>query len=158
MLEALIVHFLAARPAIRGSIGGMALRSSRSRPGFVTFAVVLVYLGGITQIMVGILGVFLRYLPEVAESGVVLAVTLFGAGMILFGLFVIALASGVARGSRASRLGVTIVLVLALLSAILVVVVTEEGDWSVAAIQLVVTSAVIVPLWTGPGRRYFAAR
>jgi heme A synthase len=130
----------------------------KRRPAVVTVAVVLMYLGGIAQIALGIVTVFLRYTAEAASEGIVLAVSLFGAAMILFGLFVIALASGVARGSRASRLGATTVLLLAFVLAAVDFLVAADGDWSGAAIQSVVSAAVILPLWTGAGRRYFAAR
>lgn len=137
-------------------MGGMTKTASRRRPGSVTFAVVLTYVGGIAQIALGILSIFLRYTPEASEGGIALTVTLLGVAMILFGLFVIALASGVARGSRASRIGATVVVLLALLLAVIDLVVAGDGDWSGVAVQLVVAVAVIVPLWTGPGRRYFA--
>ena len=136
---------------------GMTQRAPRARPGFVTFAVVLVYLGGIAQIALGILAIFLRYTPEAAEGDTALAVTLLGVAMILFGLFVIALASGVARGSRVSRWAATIVLLAAVLLAVVDLVVAADGDWSGLAVQLAVSALVIVALWTGAGRRYFAA-
>ncbi|WPO88337.1 hypothetical protein SCB71_08890 [Herbiconiux sp. KACC 21604] len=129
----------------------------RKRPGLVTVAVVLMYIGGIAQIALGILAIFLRYTPEASEGGEALAVTLLGVAMILFGLFVVSLASGVARASRMSRLVASILLVLAVLLAVLDLVVAGDGDWSGLAVQLVVSAAVIVPLWVGPGRRYFAA-
>ncbi|QJU55971.1 hypothetical protein HL652_06850 [Herbiconiux sp. SALV-R1] len=115
------------------------------------------YIGGIAQIALGILAIFLRYTPEASEGGEALAVTLLGVAMILFGLFVVSLASGVARASRMSRLVASILLVLAVLLAVLDLVVAGDGDWSGLAVQLVVSAAVIVPLWVGPGRRYFAA-
>lgn len=135
----------------------MVQRVARSRPGLVTFAVVLMYIGGIAQIALGILAIFLRYTPEASEDGVALTVTLLGVAMILFGLFVIALASGVARASRASRIGATVVMLLGVLVALVDLVVAGDGDWSGLAVQLVVAAAVIVPLWTGSGARYFAA-
>ena len=128
------------------------------RPGWVTWAVVLMYIGGIIQIALGILTVFLRYAPDVAADGIALGVTLVGAGIILFGLFVIGLASGVARGSRASRVGATVVILLGLALAIADLVIAGDADWSGVAIQLILVAAVIVPLWVGAGRRYFAVR
>ncbi|WP_368496292.1 hypothetical protein [Herbiconiux sp. A18JL235] len=129
----------------------------RTRPGLVTLAVVLMYIGGIAQIALGILAIFLRYAPEASEGDTALVVTLLGVAMILFGLFVVSLASGVARASRMSRLVASILLVLAVLVAVLDLVVAGDGDWSGLAVQLVVSAAVVVPLWVGPGRRYFAA-
>jgi len=116
------------------------------------------YIGGIAQIALGILTIFLRYTPDVAADRIAFAVTLTGAGMILFGLFVIALASGVARGSRMSRLSATVVVVLGLVLMGAELIAADDGDWSGVAIQLVVVTCVAVPLWTGAGRRYFAVR
>ena len=92
------------------------------RPGAVTFSVVLMYIGGIAQILLGILTIFLRYTPEAQSGGIALPITLLGAGMILFGLLVIGLASGVARGSNAARRGATAVMVLGLAITPLLVV------------------------------------
>ncbi|MCS5736252.1 hypothetical protein [Herbiconiux daphne] len=130
----------------------------RRRPGLVTFAVVLMYIGGVAQVALGILTIFLRYAPGAEADGLVLPVTLFGSGMIFFGLFVVALASGVARGSRAARVGATVVMLLGLVLAIVDLVVAADGDWSGVAVQTVASAAVILPLWTGRGRLYFAAR
>jgi len=128
------------------------------RPGGVTFAVVLMYIGGIIQIALGVLTIFLRYAPDVAADGTTFAVSLTGAGMVLFGLFVVALASGVARGSRVSRLSATVVVALGLVLMLADLIVTDDGDWSGVAIQGVVVACVVLPLWTGTGRRYFARR
>ena len=128
------------------------------RPGGVTFAVVLMYIGGIIQIALGVLTIFLRYAPDVAADGTTFAVSLTGAGMILFGLFVVALASGVARGSRVSRLSATVVVALGLVLMLADLIVADDGDWSGVAIQGVVVACVVLPLWTGTGRRYFARR
>jgi len=136
----------------------MTQSASPVRPGLVTLAVVVMYLGGIAQIALGILTLFIRYIPDAPTGDLGLLVSLFGAGMILFGLFVIALASGVARGSRASRVSATAVLLLALVLAIVDLVVVGDGDWSGVAVQVVSSAAVILPLWTGAGRRYFAPR
>ncbi len=128
----------------------------RRRPGIVTFVVVLVYIVGIADIAIGILTIFLRYLPETTSAGITLPVTLLGAGMILFGLLQVALASGVARGSRASRLGTTIVLLAGLALDLADLAIGGDGDWSGVVTQLIACVLVIVPLWVGPGRRYFA--
>ncbi|MET0955103.1 MAG: hypothetical protein ABWY68_04070 [Cryobacterium sp.] len=128
-----------------------------SLPGSVTFSVVLMYLGGIVQMGLGIIIVFLRYVPGVTDHDITLAVTLVGVGIILFGLFVVSLASGVARGSRASRLSATIVLLLGWVLFIVDLVVSADGDWSGVIIQTAIAVAVILPLWVGAGRRYFAA-
>ncbi|MBM7794544.1 hypothetical protein [Paenarthrobacter ilicis] len=125
------------------------------RPGTVTFAVVLMYMAGITQILLGILTIFLRYAPDAQSQGVTLPITLLGAGMVLFGLLVIGLASGVARGSSAARQGATAVMLLGLAFAVLDLLVAADGDWSAVISQSIASFAVVVPLWTGRGRRYF---
>lgn len=128
----------------------------RRRPGAVTFAVVLMYVSGIAQISLGVLTMFLRYAPVVVADGIGFAVTLAGAGMVLFGLFVIALASGVARGSATSRLGATTVMLMGLTVMVVDLLVANDGDWIGVVSQTVFAIAVTVPLWVGAGRRYFA--
>ncbi|MDI2023596.1 hypothetical protein SAMN05660916_02585 [Arthrobacter sp. 31Cvi3.1E] len=128
------------------------------RPGVVTFSVVLMYIGGIAQIVLGVLTIFLRYTPEAQSGGVALPVTLLGAGMVLFGLLVIGLASGVARGSSAARSGATAVMFLGLAFAVVDLVVAADGDWSAVISQSIATVLVVVPLWVGRGRRYFESR
>lgn len=128
------------------------------RPGVVTFSVVLMYIGGIAQIVLGVLTIFLRYTPEAQSGGVALPVTLLGAGMVLFGLLVIGLASGVARESSAARSGATAVMFLGLAFAVVDLVVAADGDWSAVISQSIATVLVVVPLWVGRGRRYFESR
>ena len=128
-----------------------------SLPGSVTVSVVLMYLGGIVQMGLGIIIVFLRYAPGVTADELTLPVTLVGVGIVLFGLFVVSLASGVARGRRAARLSATIVILLGWVLFIVDLLISADGDWSGVIIQTVVAVAVIVPLWVGAGRQYFTA-
>jgi len=125
------------------------------RPGAVTFSVVLMYIGGIAQILLGILTIFLRYTPEAQSGGIAFPITLLGAGMVLFGLLLIGLASGVARGSTAARRGATAVMLLGLAFAVLDLIIGADGDWSAVISQSIATVMVLVPLWTARGRRYF---
>ncbi|MDR6989764.1 hypothetical protein J2Y66_004281 [Paenarthrobacter nitroguajacolicus] len=136
----------------------MTTADSPQRPGTVTFSVVLMYIGGIAQIILGILTIFLRYTPEAQSGGAAFPITLLGAGMILFGLLVIGLASGVARGSEAGRRGATAVMLLGLAFAVLDLIIAGDGDWSAVIVQSLATIAVVVPLWVRRGRRYFDAR
>ena len=136
----------------------MTKGESPKRPGAVTFSVVLMYIGGIAQILLGILTIFLRYTPEAQSGGIALPITLLGAGMILFGLLVIGLASGVARGSEAARRGATTVMLLGLAFAVVDLIVAVDGDWSAVIVQSIATVAVVVPQWVGRGRRYFETR
>ncbi|TAJ49224.1 MAG: hypothetical protein EPO52_04565 [Herbiconiux sp.] len=123
----------------------------------VTFVVVLIYIAGIADIVLGVLTIFLRYLPETAADGIRLPVTLLGVGMVLFGLLLVALASGVARGSRAARTGATVVLLAGLALDVADLVIAADGDWSGVITQLIVCALVIIPLWVGSARRYFAS-
>ncbi|CAD6008233.1 conserved membrane protein of unknown function [Agreia sp. COWG] len=127
-----------------------------ARPRSVTAAMALMTFGGAAQAALGILTIFLRYTPEASTGALALIVTLLGAAMILFGLFVVALASGVGRGSRASRIVATVLLPLGLALAIVDLVVAGDGDWSGVAVMLAASAVVIVPLWSGAGRHYFA--
>jgi len=133
----------------------MSDATARRRPGIVTFVVVLIYIAGIADVALGVLTIFLRYLPETAAEGITLPVTLLGAGMILFGLLLVALASGVARGSRAARIGTTIVLLAGLALDVADLLIAADGDWSGVVTQLAACAIVIIPLWVGAGGRYF---
>lgn len=122
----------------------------------MSFAVAVMFIGGIAQVALGILTIFLRYAQSVVDEGITLPVTLLGAGMILLGLFVIGLASGVARASRVSRLSATVVLLLGLLLMLVELAVSADGDWSGVLVQGAAAAAVVIPLWSRAGRRYFA--
>ncbi|WP_334594381.1 hypothetical protein [Salinibacterium sp. CAN_S4] len=127
---------------------------SERRPTSVLFAVVVLYIAGIVQIVLGIVSILLRYSAEATADGLQLPITLLGVAAILFGLFVIALASGVARGSRMSCVVATVVMVVVLGVAIADLLVARDGDWSGVAITGVSAAAVVIPLWSGAGRRF----
>jgi hypothetical protein len=130
--------------------------SPAKRPGIVTAVVVLIYIAGIGEVLLGILTLFVRYLPEAAADGGAFVVSLLGAGMIILGLAVVSLASGTARGSRFARLTITLVLLAGLvLDAVSLALSPAQGPTQLIA-QAVVCVLVILPLWVGPGRRYFA--
>ncbi len=136
----------------------MIASGSARRPGIVTFAVVVLYVAGIAEIALGVLTIFLRYTPEAQAAGSTTPTTLLGAGMILFGLLVIGVASGVARGSRLARIGATVAIGLGLLVAIADLLVASDGDWSGVIVQALASAAVIPPLWSPPAARFFAKR
>jgi hypothetical protein len=120
----------------------------------VTIAVVLVYVSAFANVGLGILVLLSRY--DVEESDV-LPVSLLGAGIILFGLLMVAIASALARGSTLARLLLT--LYVGLLVALQVVTIVTSDTWdAVALIQLLVQIGVVVMLWVPPGSRYFSAR
>jgi holin-like protein len=123
------------------------------RPVVVTIAVVLVYLSGLASIAVGILILLSRYTVDPPQ---VLPVSLLGAGVILFGLLTIAVASGVSRGRRLARLLVTIYLVLQFVLRIVTILSADAWDWS-SAIELAAYAFIAYALWAPPGSRFFAA-
>ncbi|GAA2009373.1 hypothetical protein GCM10009739_21460 [Microbacterium ulmi] len=115
----------------------------------VTIVVALVYLVGFFDAGIGILVLLSRY--RVPDDQV-LTVSLLGAGIILFGLLAVAVAGGVAHGSRLSRMLVTIYLTLHVMT------IASEPDWtwwSLATLALEI--AVVVVLWTPPATHYFRA-
>jgi holin-like protein len=113
----------------------------------VTIAVVLVYVVAFANVLVGTLVLLSRYS---VETGVVLAVSLLGAAIIL-----VAVASGIARGSRLSRILATVYLGI-LMSLHLVTLLTTDGwDWS-AAVQFALGAFVLTALWAPPAMRHFA--
>lgn len=118
----------------------------------VTIAVVLVYISAIANVLLGILILLSRY--EAAESAV-LTVSLLGAAIILFGLLLVAVASGLARGSRLSRVLVTVYLAILVTLHVVTLVTTDGWDWS-TIVQLVLAAFVLVALWLPPGSRHFA--
>ena len=117
----------------------------------VTIAVVLVYVSAIASVAVGTLVLLSRY--EVERSSV-LPVSLLGAAIILFGLLLIAMASGLARGSALSRTLATVYLGVLSLLHVLTIATTDDWDWS-AIVQLALAALMILVLWTPPGAHYF---
>jgi hypothetical protein len=121
------------------------------QPILVRIAVVLVYLSGFASVAIGILVLLSRYRVAVAE---VLPVSLLGAGIILFGLLTIAVASGVARGRRLARLILTIYLAVQFVLHIVTIVSADTWDWTSMA-EMAAYVFIAVAVWTPPGSRYF---
>ncbi|SDZ00220.1 DUF7144 family membrane protein [Herbiconiux ginsengi] len=128
----------------------------RRRPGLVTFVVVLIYIAGIAEVLVGIGAIFVRYLPEAQADGVAFPVTVLGAAMIIIGLAVVSVASGVARGSRFGRAAITILLLLGLVIDVVALVLDPDSGPSGLIAQAIACVIVALPLWIGPGGRFFA--
>lgn len=122
-----------------------------NQPILVRIAVVLVYLSGLTSVAIGILILLSRYQVDRAE---VLPVSLLGAGVILFGLLTIAVASGVARGRPGARLLLTAYLAVQFVLHIVTFVSTDSWDWA-AIVELVLYAFIAIAVWTPPGSRYF---
>jgi holin-like protein len=124
-----------------------------ARPVPVTIAVVLIYLGALLGAAIGVLVLLSRYQ---AEADQVLPVSLIGAGIILFGLLMLAVGGGVGRGSRGSRLIVTIYLAVQVVLHSVTIASTESWDWFGFA-QVVFDVLILAALWLPPGSRYFRA-
>ncbi|GAA5202396.1 hypothetical protein [Microbacterium jejuense] len=129
-----------------------AVEPRRRRPVIVTIAVVLVYLSAFANVALGVLVLLSRY--EVASPDV-LRVSLLGAAVILFGLLLIGMASGLARGSRLSRLFATIYLGVLVVLSVLTITTTDGWDWG-SMIDLAIEAMILVALWAPPGSRHFA--
>ena len=125
---------------------------ARRRPPTVTAAVVIVYVAAFLNVGLGILVMLSRYQVESAE---VLWVSLLGAAIILLGLLTLGLASGLARGSRLARIGITLYFGVLIVLHVLSIITTDGWDWS-STIQLALQVAALLLVWTPPGSRHFA--
>lgn len=123
------------------------------QPILVRIAVVLIYLSGFASVAIGILVLLSRYRVPAAE---VLPTSLLGAGVILFGLLTIAVASGVARGRRLARLILTAYLIVQFVLHVVTIVAADTWDWTSAA-EMAAYVFIAVAVWTPPGLRYFRA-
>ncbi|MFT4212212.1 MAG: hypothetical protein QM626_10110 [Microbacterium sp.] len=126
----------------------------RRRPVVVTLAVILVTISGVIDTGMGILILLSRYQVDADD---VLTVSLLGAGVILFGLLTLAVASGIARGSRLSRLLVTLYLAVELPLHLITIIATDPWDWS-STLDIVLDLALLALLWVPPGSRHFTSR
>lgn len=123
-------------------------------PAELVAAIVLSYVVGIGQILVGIVLVFVRYVPDLngAER---FAVTLVGALTMLLGLLVVSLASGLGRARRDARVLLTVLMSVSIALAVYLLLV-DGGDLWFRVVDVAVTAGVILVLWTGRVARFFA--
>lgn len=121
------------------------------QPPLVRVAVVLVYLSGFVSVAIGILVLLSRYQVDRAE---VLPTSLLGAGVILFGLLTVAVASGIARGRPGARLLLTIYLIVQVVLHLITIVTADTWDWA-SIVQVLLYAFIGVAVWTPPGSRYF---
>lgn len=124
-------------------------REHVQRPVTVTVAMVLVFLGALGSVLLGLLVLLARY-----DTTEVLAVSLFGSAIVLFGLLLMAAAVALTRGSGLSRLFVTILTAILIVLQALSLVIGHDWSWT-AAVQLLLFGYVLVTLWTPPGSRFF---
>nr|WP_208388191.1 hypothetical protein [Microbacterium halimionae] len=111
----------------------------------------MVYLSGLTNTGLGILILLSRYQVPKDE---VLLVSLLGAGVILFGLLTVAVASSLSRGSGLSRLLVTIYLGVQIALHVTTIVTTDGWDWY-ATVQVLLEAFVVAVVWLPQASRYF---
>ncbi|MET0736367.1 MAG: hypothetical protein ABWY55_12100 [Microbacterium sp.] len=121
------------------------------RPVVITIAVVLVYISALINVLLGVLVLLSRYRVEASQ---VLTVSLLGAAIILFGLLLIAVASGLARGSGFSRILVTVYLGILIALDVVTMLTTQGWAWG-AIVQAVLAVFVLIVLWAPPGARHF---
>ncbi|KQM82566.1 hypothetical protein [Agromyces sp. Leaf222] len=122
-------------------------------PPELVVAVVLGYLTGVAQVIAGIAVMFGRYLPDTNDAER-LVVTIVGACIVLLGLFVITIASGLTRARRDARVLVTALLGVTI--ALDVVILFASPDQWFVIVDLVLVAAAVTVLWTGRTARFFA--
>lgn len=124
------------------------------RPGSVVLAVALVSMSGVISTVQGVLVLLSRYDVEQDEMT---AVSLIGAATALFGLLTLAVASGIARGSRLSRILATVYIVVQVPLHIVTIVLADTWD-IISTVEAVLDVVVLVIMWTPPGARHFSSR
>jgi hypothetical protein len=128
----------------------------RKRPWELVVVVVLCWIQAIVAVVTGALLVLNRFPHEFSSGGVTIT-TLVGAATVLVGLFIIGLASGINKGDRAARIGLTVLLVLDLASDFYLG--WLEPDEPLLRLGSGILSIIIlIVVWTGRPRRYFAYR
>lgn len=123
------------------------------RPIVVSVAVAFVYVTGLVSVLLGILVLLSRY--DQSSPDDVLTVSLIGAAIILLGLLIIGIASGIARGSGLSRITLTVYLAIQVPLHALAIA-AADFDW-IAVIQLALEIFTLVVLWLPPTNRFFRA-
>ena len=128
----------------------------RKRPWELVVAVVLFCIQGALAVATGVLLILDRFLDEFSSGGVTL-VTLAGAATVLIGLFLFTVASGILRGDRVARIGLTVLLILDLASDFYLGWV-EPDEPLLRLASAAISIVILVVVWTGRSRRYFAYR
>ena len=124
-------------------------------PAELVVATVLTYVVGVLGIVLGILLMFVRYVPNLVHSTLGAIVTIVGAATVLLGLFVIALASGLTRGRRDARILLTVLFSIWFVLGVLVVVLDPDDSWF-RLVDLILSAGIVVVMWTGRVARFFA--
>jgi hypothetical protein len=136
-------------PRVDGTTG---MTSSVRPPLPVILVIILSYVVAALDIAAGVIIILLRYADEVIEAGAETFFTYVGIVMILSGLLIIAVASGLSRGRKGARILTTIALSVSL--ALGIVSIIDSPDWWKVA-ELALGAIVIAALWLGPSGRFF---
>ena len=112
-----------------------------TRPGGVTLVAVLTWISGAINIIAGVFGLF----PGGTDFW-------YAVGLIILGLVIAAVASGLLRGSRLSRTLVTIVQVISLISGVFAIV---NGLWWSGIFTVLIAIIVLVILWSRRANEFF---
>jgi hypothetical protein len=116
--------------------------------------VVLAYVVALLDIAAGLVLILLRYDAEVRATGNAFTITWWGAAMIIAGLFVIAVASGLTRARRDARVLATVGVGLSAFISVVDIALDPSDPWFQLAV-LAVGLFVILSLWTGRSGRFF---
>ena len=121
------------------------------RPRSVRLVTVLSWIEGFIDIAGGLLllGIAGASVLDPVQGGILLA----GAAGISLGLVLVFVTGGLLRGSRGSRIAVTVLSVFSMVPAVVTLSLTL---WVNGAITIGLGTAIIVLLWAGPARRHFA--
>lgn len=122
-------------------------------PAELIGAVVICYIAGVAEILAGILLLFVRY-GDGLDGVERLVITIVGAATIMLGLLVISLGSGLTRGRREARVLLTVLFAVSAALSV-VVLLTDGAVTAFRLLDLAISVAVIVLLWTGRAARFF---
>ena len=145
-----------------------------TRPGGVTLVVVLMWIGGILEIIGGVVYLWLSFNPQQvptaltgeegvdlitasAESGASLRMILLWIGIlsIIFGVITLLLASGLKNGSNGVRIFVTILIVLQLLFNAYEMASIKSNPLWVSMLTIIVWLIALGLLWSSRASAFF---
>lgn len=135
-----------------------ATASARSRPGGVTLVIILMWINAILEIIAGVLTMIasgdLQYRVEYDQTQTVLL--WIGIVAIAFGVITIVLAMGLASGSNAARVVVTILIVLQILADAWELAARAHGSFPWISILGILFWLIILGLlWTSRASAFF---
>jgi hypothetical protein len=132
-----------------------------SRPGSVTFVVVLVWISAILEIIAGVLlRVVAPLVRNEGASDVSMGVLItLGIVTLLIGLITAAVASRLGKGGNGARVIVTILEVLQIVSSIATIIaVGGSANISSSLVTIVFAVVILALLWNNRANQFFASR